>query len=129
MDEIVSAIKLKQDERDLAVLFVDESHFSNEPYVQRGWQRATIKQKVHQPKTRQSKTIFGALDLESQRMYWKQAPRGNAKTFMAFLHQLHQSFPDPLLVVILNNCSIHKSKQVKTFVAKTPWLELEHLAS
>jgi transposase len=61
-------------------------------------------------------------------VYWKQAPRGNAKTFIAFLHQLHQSFPDQLLVVILDNCSIHKSKKVKRFVAKTSWLELEHLA-
>ena len=43
------------------------------------------------------------------------------------LHQLHQSFPDQLLVVILDNCSIHKSKKVKRFVAKTAWLELEHL--
>jgi transposase len=61
-------------------------------------------------------------------MYWKQAPRRNAGTFMAFLHQLHQSFPDPLLVLILDNCSIHKSKKVKAFVAKTPWLELQPLA-
>jgi transposase len=128
VDAIVTAIKSKQDEQDVAVLFVDESHFSNEPYVQRGWQRAKAKRKVHQPKTRQRKTIFGALDLQSQRMYWKQAARGNAKTFIAFLHQLHQSFPDQLLVVILDNCSIHKSKQVKRFVAKTSWLELEHLA-
>ena len=36
VDEIVSAIKTKQEQQDLAVLFVDESHVSNEPYVQRG---------------------------------------------------------------------------------------------
>ena len=128
MDEIVSAIKTKQDQHDLAVLFVDESHFSNEPYVQRGWQRAKVKRKVHQPKTRQRKTIFGALDLQSQRVYWKPAPRGHAGAFIAFLHQLHQSFPDQLLVLILDNCSIHRSKKVKAFVAKTPWLELQPLA-
>ncbi len=29
---------------------------------------------------------------------------------------------------ILDNCSIHKSKKVKAFVAKTSWLELQHLA-
>ena len=74
MDEIVSALTSKQSEHDLAVLFVDESHFSNEPYVQRGWQRAKAKRKVHQPKTRQRKTMFGALALQSQRVYWKQAP-------------------------------------------------------
>jgi len=128
VDEIVTAIETRQDAQDLAVLFVDESHFSNEPYVQRGWQRAKAKHKVHQPKQRQSKTIFGALDLQRQRVYWKQAPKGNAGTFIAFLHQLHQNFPDQLLVLILDNCSIHRSKKVKAFVAKTSWLELEHLA-
>ena len=128
MDESVRAIKTKQEQQDLAGLFVDESHFSNEPYVQRGWQRAKVKRKVHQPKTRQRQTIFGALDLQSQGVYWKQAPRGHAGTFIAFLHQLHQSFPDQLLVLILDNCSIHRSKKVKAFVAKTPWLELQPLA-
>lgn len=128
MDEIVNAIKSKQDELDFKVYFVDESHFSHGPYVQRGWQRVNVKRKVHQPKRRQSKTIFGALDLQSQRMYWKQAPRGNAGTFIAFLHQLHQSFPDQLLVLILDNGSIHRSQKVKAFVAKTPWLELQPLA-
>ena len=128
MDEIVKAIASKREERDVAVLFVDESHFSNEPYVQRGWLRAKTKRKVHQPKRRQSKTIFGALDLQSQRVYWKQAPKGNAGTFIAFLHQLHQNFLGQLLVLILDNCSIHKSKKVKAFVAKAEWLELEHLA-
>jgi transposase len=115
-------------EQELAVLFVDESHFCNEPYVQRGCLRAKAKRKVHQPKRRQSKKIFGALDLQSLRVYWKQAPKGNAGTFIAFLHQLHQNFPDQLLVLILDNCSIHKSKKVKAFVVKAEWLELEHLA-
>jgi len=128
VDEIVSAIKSKRDERDLKVYFVDESHFSKEPYVQRGWQRVKAKRKVHQPKRCQSKTIFGALDLQSQRVYWKQAPRGHAGSFIAFLHQLHQSFPDQLLMLILDNCSIHRSKQVKALLAKTPWLEFEPLA-
>ena len=69
VDEIVSAIQSKQAERDAAVLLVDESHFSNEPYVQRGGQRVKSRRKAHQPKIRQSKTIFGALVLESPGMY------------------------------------------------------------
>lgn len=128
MDEIIQDTLARREAQDVAMLFVDESHFSNEPYVHRGWQRVKVKQKVTQPKHRQSRTIFGAVDLESQRVYWKQASRGNARTFIAFLHQLHQSFPAQLLVLILDNCSIHHSKQVKAFVAKTPWLQLEPLA-
>jgi len=128
VDEIVNATLAKREAQDVAILCVDESHFSNEPHVHRGWQRVKLKRKVNQPKRRQSETILGALDLQSQRVYWKQAPRGNAGIFITFLHQLHPSFPDQLLVLILDNCSIHHSKQVKAFVAKTPWLELEHLA-
>jgi hypothetical protein len=96
VDEIVQAIASKRDEQDLVTLFVDASPFSNAPYGQRGWLRAKAKRKVHQPKRRQSKTIFGALDLQSQRVYWKQAAKGNAGTLIAFLHQLHQNFPDQL---------------------------------
>jgi hypothetical protein len=66
--------------------------------------------------------------LQSQCVYWKQAAKGNAGTFIAFLHLLHQSFPDQLLVLILDHCSIHQSQKVKAFVAKTRWLGLEHLA-
>jgi transposase len=86
------------------------------------------KKTVAQPKKRQSKTIFGALHLHSQRFYWKQAAKGNATTFTQVLHQLHQNFPEKLLVLILDNCSIHKSKKVKQFLAKIAWLQLKHLA-
>ena len=128
MDEIVADILAQPEEPELAILFVDESHFTNEPYVQRGWQRVKAKKKVAQPKDRQSKTLFGALHLHSQRFYWKQAARGNATTFIAFLHQLHQVFPEKHLMLILDNCSIHHSKKVQRFVAKTSWLDLKHLA-
>ncbi len=60
VDEIVKDIVAAQDEHELAILFVDESHFTNEPYVQRGWQRAKEKKKIAQPQHRQSTTIFGA---------------------------------------------------------------------
>jgi DDE superfamily endonuclease len=98
------------------------------PGWQRGWLRAKAKRKVHQPKRRQSRTIFGALDLESQRVYWKQAAKGNAGTCIAFLHPLHQNFPEQILVLIRDNGRIHKSKKVKACVAKVGWLELQHLA-
>ena len=128
MDEIVSDILAQSDEPELAILFVDESHCTNEPYVQRGWQRVKVKKKVAQPKDRQSKTLFGALHLHSQRFYWKQAAKGNSTTFIAFLHQLHQAFPEKRLMLILDNCSIHPSKKVKQFVAQASWLDLKHLA-
>jgi hypothetical protein len=80
VDESVKAIAYKPDEQALTLLFVDEPPFSNAPDVQHGWQRAKIKRQVHQPKSRQRKTIVGALELQSQRVDWKQAPRGHGGT-------------------------------------------------
>jgi transposase len=44
-----------------------------------------------------------------------------------FLHQLHQSSPDKKLVIILDNGSIHKSKNVQKFISKHEWVELFYL--
>ena len=59
------------------VLFVDEAHFSNEPYLQRGWFRrpeeSVLGEQTRTPQSvqRQRVSLFGALQLGSQRFYWK----------------------------------------------------------
>jgi len=35
------------------------------------------RKKVNEPKKKESKSIFGALNMKSQRFYWKQAGREN----------------------------------------------------
>jgi transposase len=125
--EIVATIHARQTERPVEVLWVDESHFTNEPYVQRGWFRTGIQVKVPTPAKRQSAMLFGALHLRTQRFYWKRAERGTSKTFLEFLYQLHQRFPEALLIVILDNAKIHKSRAVKRFLKQHEWVELEHL--
>ena len=127
MAEIVAAIGVRQAHRPVEVFFVDESHFTNEPYVQRGWFRKGTQVKVPTPAKRQSATLFGALHLRTQRCYWKRAERGTSKTFLAFLHQLHQRFPEALLLGILDNAKLHKSRAVKRFLKQHTWVVLEHL--
>jgi transposase len=84
--------------------------------------------KVPTPTKRQSATLFGAVHLRTQRFYWKRAERGTSKTFLAFLHQLYQRFPEALLLVILDNAKTHKSRAVKHFLKQHAWVELQHLA-
>lgn len=108
MAEIVAAIGVRQAHQPVEVFFVDESHFTNEPYVQRGWFRKGQHVTVPTPTQRQSTTLFGALHLRTQRFYWKRAARGTSKLFLEFLHQLHQRFPNALLLLILDNATIHK---------------------
>jgi transposase len=125
--EIVATIHARQTERPVEVVWVDESHFTNAPYVRRGWFRKGTQVKVPTPAKRQSVTLFGALHLRTQRFYWKRAERGTSKTFLAFLYQLHQRFPEALLMVILDNAKIHKSRAVKHFLKQHAWVALEHL--
>jgi hypothetical protein len=125
--EIVATIKAVQQQRFVEVFFVDESHFTNEPYVQRGWFRQGQQVKIPGPSKRQSTTLFGALHLKTPKFYWKQAPRGTSKRFLEFLHQLHQRFPNVLLLLILDNAKIHTSRAVKRFVKQHDWVALEHL--
>ena len=127
MAEIVATIRARQTERPIEVFWIDESHFTNEPYVRRGWCRKGTQAKVPTPAKRQSATLFGALHFRTQRFYWKRAERGTSKTFLAFLHQLHQRFPEALLLVILDNAKIHKSRAVKHFLKQHAWVELQHL--
>jgi transposase len=125
--EIVTTIGVRQAQRPVEVFFVEESHFTNEPYVQRGWCRKGQQVKVPTPTLRQSATLFGALHLRTQRFYWKRAARGTSKLFLEFLHQLHQRFPTALLILILDNATIHKSRAVKRFLTQHDWVVLEHL--
>ena len=127
MAEIVATICARQTARPVEVLWIDESHFTNEPYVRRGWFRKGTQVKVPTPTKRQSASVFGALHLRTQRFYWKRADRGTSKIFRAFLHQLHQRFPEALLIVILDNAKMHKSRAVKQFLKQHDWVVLEHL--
>ena len=128
MAEIIAAISVRRAQRPVEVFFVDEAHFTNEPYVQRGWFRKGQRVKVPTPTRRQSATLFGALHLRTQRFYWKRAPRGTSKLFLEFLHQLHQRFPEALLILVLDNATMHKSRAVKRFLTQHDWVVLEHLA-
>ncbi len=107
----------------MEIFFVDESHFANVPYVQRGWFLIGEKKKVGTPKVKESKTIIGALNLKSQKVYRKQADKGNAGSFIEFLRQITQSFPNILIIIILDNSSIHKSKKVEEFLKRNPLIK------
>jgi len=46
---------------------------------------------------------------------------------MAFLHQLYQRSSESVLVLILDNATIHTSRVVKQFLNKHDWVVFEHL--
>lgn len=124
---IVASISERRLKCPVEVFFVDETHFSNEPYLQRGWFRCGVQAQTPQPVRRQRVSLFGALQLGSQRFCWKRVERGSSKGLFEFLTQLHRRFPETLLVVILDNATIHTSRLVKEFLQRHDWIEFEYL--
>lgn len=128
MEQIVQEIEeIRETSNPVEILFEDESHFNNEPYVQRGWFRKGSQHKAPTPYKRERTTLFGALHLKTQKFYWKHAQCGNSKAFIEFLHQLHQRFPQALIILILDNGRIHKSRRVQQFLKKHAWIQLKFL--
>lgn len=85
------------------------------------------KKKVPGPIKRMSKTVFGALRLRKTKIYWKQASRGNSNTFISFLRQIKQNCPNKNIGIILDNCSVHKSKKVQNFLKRNQMIKLYFL--
>ena len=44
------------------------------------------------------------------------------------LPQLHQRFPKALLILMLDNATMHKSRAVQRFLTQQDWVVFEHLA-
>lgn len=47
--------------------------------------------------------------------------------FVEFLPQLPQRFPESLLILVLENATMHKSRAVQRFLRPHAWVALEHL--
>ncbi len=70
MIEEVRAILFKG---DTEIYALDESHFSTEPYLVRGWLKKGGHHKIETSYKRESLTFFGALNLVTWKFYWKEA--------------------------------------------------------
>lgn len=114
-------------ERPVAVFWSDASPLTNAPYGQRGGGRQGTPAKGPTPAKRQSATLCGALPLRTQRCAWQRAERGTCKTFLAFLHQLHQRFAEALLLVLLDKAKRHPSRALKHCLEQHTWVALQHL--
>ena len=83
--------------------------------------------KIETSSKRESLTFFGCLNLVTQRFYWKKSKPSNSKAFLLFLTQLNQRTPGKEIAIILDNASIHRSKQTKEFLQRHKNIHLFHL--
>jgi transposase len=114
--QIVDEILALMQKRDCEIFALDESHFSTEPYLVRGWQKKGGHLKIPCPIKRERLTFFGCLNLRTKKFYWKKSKQTDSDAFIWFLTQLRQRFTGKDIVIILDNSSIHKSKKVREYL-------------
>ncbi len=65
-------------------------------------------------------SLFGALNLATQKFYWESTDKGNSKSFMQFLNQLRSQFPGEQILLLLDNSSVHKNKAIRAYLQRYP---------
>ena len=58
--------------------------------------------------------VYGALDYASGQVLWQMARHKDGAGFAAFLAQIGQTWPDEVLVLVLDNVSYHRSAAMLT---------------
>ena len=109
------------------VLAEDETHINLLPWVRATWVVRGTRQQVMTPGTNRRRTIFGAVDLRTGRFLYQVARKAVSASFTAFLAQLLAAYPAaPVVAVICDNVTIHRSKLVQRWLAAHPRLRVLH---
>jgi transposase len=122
---------LHQQLRDLpegaVVLVEDETHVNLLPWVRATWIPTGGRQRVMTPGTNRRRSIFGAVDVASGRVFYQVARRAVSAGFIAFLAQLLAAHPAaPVVAVVCDNVIIHHSKLVNRWLAAHPRVRVLH---
>lgn len=128
VQEIATEIAGLRSDGDVEVMFLDESHFSTDPYVVRGWSRRGEPFSLPTPARRESCTIFGAYVPGNDGIYWKSSIESGNASFRAFLNQLRAHAKGKTLALILNNASFHHAGAIRKFTEAHPEVKIFYLA-
>ena len=122
--------RLSRSSTDAApVFYVDEADLDLNPRIGAVWARRGRQPKVRTPGQNQKHYLAGALCAHSGALVVCDGPRKTSALFIELLKRLLLSTPDAVPIrLILDNYSIHKSRQVKDFLsANSGRIELHFL--
>jgi transposase len=67
--------------------------------------------------TDQRHAVFGALDYATGELIWQMSTHKNGETFAAFLAQLAATWPEEVLIVVMDNVSYHRTPAIRAWWA------------
>jgi transposase len=107
------------------VLAEDETHINLLPWVRSTWIVKGARQRVMTPGTNRRRSLFGAVDLRTGRWFYQVTRRAVSATFIQFMEYVLAGYPTaPVVVLVLDNVLIHRSKLVQAWLRAHPRMRL-----
>ena len=105
----------------------DECDVLTLPLIRGQYQRRGQQGVVPTPGTRRKQGIFGFLNVRTGDWHYWLTARKRSREFLACLHELLALYPGRMLLLCVDNASIHKSKVTRRFLANHPRLVVCYL--
>jgi transposase len=101
-------------------LYEDECDLAQLPVVRGEYQRRGKQREVPTPGQNKKQPIFGFLNLLTGEWHYFLMRRKRSVEFVACLHGLSHLYPEGVILLFLDNGSIHKSKLTRRWLANHP---------
>lgn len=101
------------------LLYADEASLSNTASVSYQWSpkgKQPLIQQIQRKKERV--TLFGAVQPQTGKVITHIAPKGNTRTFFAFLCKLCKAFTKQKIYLVLDNVRFHHAKRLKPILQR-----------
>jgi transposase len=107
-----------------AIVCLDECDVHLLPVLRAMWMRRAQQVDVPSPGANRKRAVFGALEWSTGRWLYQITQRKRTGEFIAFLEQLALASADRLVLVVLDNASIHHAHAVETWVGEQTRVQL-----
>jgi transposase len=119
--------RLKQASAEAAMLVEDETDIRLFPVRRRRWMRIGQQVKLVAPMQNQSRTIFGALEIQSGEVFHRLYSRKRTVEMISYLEDLLVHYAGRPVLLILDHASIHKSRALQAWLLEHAQIELLYL--
>lgn len=105
------------------VLFADEADLDLNPRIEPAWFPKGEQKSVPAAGQNRRRTIFGAVNYATKKVVHLVRKRRRTGDFIGFLFAIAATYPDGFVKIVIDNCKIHDTKAVRTWLALNPRFE------
>jgi transposase len=125
--DVLPLIKAEYNKTDTLVFVEDEASLSSQTRVQRAWLPSDRSVEIQDTTKRKLAHLYGFLNIQSGDAIAYKTDKQTGSITVSVLKKLAKDFPNKRLVIVWDNASWHKSKEIREFLATTDRFKLYHL--